>query len=110
MMPVLKTCSRVRFYVSGLGSENDVHSVNFDGQVAVEEGVSAETFLVLPSTMRTIDLIPRQEGDWSLHSNAVEHAVGGERAKITVVKGSDACKAPSNALGKKRTFFISVGF
>jgi hypothetical protein len=107
-MPVLQTCSRVRFYIAALGSENDIHTVTLGGQEASEDGHVSQSFLFLPATMRTIDFVPRVSGSFILHSNGAEHYVGGEKAKLTVRGSNAACRVPSNAGGKQRTFYIAV--
>ena len=105
----LQTCQRVRWYVSCLGSEADVHTVDFDCQIVQEATVRDDTFVFLPSTMRTIDYVPRKAGTWIFHSNANEHQILGEQTMVEVIAGSDSsCSIPSNAGGNKRDFYISA--
>ena len=105
----LQTCQRVRWYVTCLGSESDVHTVDFDGQIVQEALVRDDTFMFLPSTMRTIDYIPRKAGTWIFHSNANEHQILGEQTMVNVTIGQDSsCAVPSNAGGNKRDFYIAA--
>eukprot|EP00042_Codosiga_hollandica_P042578 m.393654 g.393654 ORF g.393654 m.393654 type:complete len:1125 (+) comp56357_c0_seq7:539-3913(+) len=108
----LQTCKRVRWYVSALGSENDMHTVSWDGQVVNEPPSThnADTLLLLAASMRSVDHVPvKFNTSWIFQANADDLSLLGETAKVTVSRGpSSACLPPSTQANPKRTFYIAA--
>ena len=49
------------------GNEVDVHTVHFHGNVLAERGRHMDSFRMLPSVIRTTDLVADNPGTWLLH-------------------------------------------
>lgn len=55
------------------GNEVDVHTVHFHGNVFVERGRHLDSFRMLPSVIRTTDLIADNPGTWLMHCHVRSH-------------------------------------
>ncbi len=91
---------RVRWYLFGLGSEQDIHTAHWHGLRLIEEGRRrTDTVELLPATMKVADMIADNPGDWLLHCHVAEHMREGMFARVTV-HGRDTVgvdRAPARA-------------
>jgi hypothetical protein len=76
---------RVRWYLFGLGSENDQHTAHWHGLRVVEEGRRGTDVVdLLPGTMKTADMLADNPGQWLFHCHVSEHMANGMFARVTV--------------------------
>jgi FtsP/CotA-like multicopper oxidase with cupredoxin domain len=88
---------RVRWYVFGLGSEDDFHAAHWHGLRVVEEGRRrTDVVELLPATMKVADMVADNPGTWLLHCHVAEHMMEGMFARVVV---HNKGVAPSAAAG-----------
>jgi hypothetical protein len=76
---------RVRWYLFGLGSENDQHTAHWHGLRVVEEGRRrTDTVELLPGSMKVADMVADNPGQWLFHCHVAEHMANGMFARVTV--------------------------
>ena len=76
---------RVRWYLFGLGSEDDFHTAHWHGLRVLEDGRRrTDTVELLPGTMKVADMIADNPGQWLFHCHVAEHMTEGMFARVTV--------------------------
>src|SRR5215467_4835832 len=80
----MKRGERVRWYVIGLGNENDLHTVHWHGNTALARGSRVDTVDVLPATTQVVDMQPDDAGTWLLHCHVADHMSGGMMTRYSV--------------------------
>jgi manganese oxidase len=76
---------RVRWYLFGLGSEQDFHTAHWHGQRVLEEGRRrTDVIELLPASMKVADLLADNPGDWLFHCHVADHMREGMFARLTV--------------------------
>jgi manganese oxidase len=91
---------RVRWYVFGLGSEEDLHSAHWHGLRVIEDGRRrTDTVELLPASMKVADMVADDPGNWLFHCHVEEHMAGGMFARVTVYPKDQpgASRAPEKA-------------
>jgi hypothetical protein len=91
---------KVRWYLFGLGSEQDFHTAHWHGLRVVEEGRrQTDVVELLPATMKTADMLADNPGSWLFHCHVADHMMEGMFARVIVhAKGSTGVnRAPSHA-------------
>ncbi len=89
---------RVRWYLFGLGSENDFHTAHWHGMRIVEgpERRAGDVVELLPATMKLADMVADNPGSWLFHCHIGEHMKEGMFARF-VVKAKGAARAGNPA-------------
>lgn len=85
---VMEVDEHVTWYVMGLGSEDDYHTVHFHGQTYVHRTAKShrgDVVEVFPGTYETVDMYTDNPGTWLLHCHVMPHLVRGMEAKYAVV-------------------------
>jgi FtsP/CotA-like multicopper oxidase with cupredoxin domain len=80
----MRVGERVRWYVIGLGNENDLHTVHWHGGTALHRGSRLDTIDVFPATTQVVDMRPDNAGTWLLHCHVADHMAGGMMTRYTV--------------------------
>ena len=76
---------RVRWYLFGLGSEQDFHTAHWHGLRVIEEGRRrTDVVELLPATMKVADLAADNPGTWLFHCHVAEHMREGMFARLTI--------------------------
>ena len=76
---------RVRWYLLGLGSENDLHTPHWHGLRVMEDGKRrTDTVELLPASMKVADMVADNPGDWLFHCHVADHMANGMFALVTV--------------------------
>ncbi|HXI31460.1 MAG TPA: multicopper oxidase domain-containing protein [Vicinamibacterales bacterium] len=76
---------RVRWYLFGLGSEQDVHTAHWHGLRVIEEGRRRTDVVdLLPATMKVADMVADNAGTWLFHCHVAEHMMEGMFAPLVV--------------------------
>ncbi len=86
---------RVRWYLFGLGSEEDFHTAHWHGLTVVEDNRRrTDVVELLPASMRVADMVASNPGNWLFHCHVAEHMSEGMFALMTI--------HPSNAPGASK--------
>jgi len=91
---------RVRWYLFGLGSEQDLHTAHWHGLRAVEDGRRrTDSVELLPASMKVADTVADNPGSWLFHCHVEEHMSEGMFARVTVYPKAHpgASSAPEKA-------------
>ncbi len=81
---VMKKGERVRWYVMGMGTEVDLHTPHWHGNVVTLSGMHMDVIELLPASMKVVDMVPDNPGVWLLHCHVNDHIVAGMQATFTV--------------------------
>jgi manganese oxidase len=80
---------RVRWYLLGFGTEVDLHSVHWHGEVVKLEGRSyVDVVDLLPAVAKVADMVPDNPGTWLLHCHVADHMMAGMYTTYTVTPAS----------------------
>jgi len=77
--------TQIRWYVLGLGTETDLHSVHWHGHTMQYGGHRVDVVQNMPATGVTVDMYADHVGEWLLHCHVNEHLEGGMMAKYEIV-------------------------
>jgi manganese oxidase len=91
---------RVRWYLFGLGSEEDFHTAHWHGLRVTEEGRRrTDVVELLPASMKVADMAADNPGTWLMHCHVAEHMMEGMFARFIIhPKGAaGASRAPHDA-------------
>jgi manganese oxidase len=81
---VMHRGDRVRWYVIGLGNENDIHTAHWHGNTVLHRGSRIDTVNVFPATTEVVDMRPDNVGTWLFHCHVTDHMAGGMMTRYTV--------------------------
>ena len=91
---------KVRWYLFGLGSEEDFHTAHWHGLRVTEDGRRrTDVVELLPASMKVADMQADNPGSWLFHCHVAEHMLEGMFAQFVVhPKGAKgASTAPGEA-------------
>ena len=74
----------VRWYVIGLGSDNDLHTPHWHGQTVSVAGRRTDVVEVTPATSVVADMVPDNPGTWMFHCHVTDHFEAGMTALYRV--------------------------
>lgn len=81
----MKEGERVRWYLFGLGSEQDFHTAHWHGLRVLEEGRRrTDVVELLPASMKVADMVADNPGSWLMHCHVSEHMKSGMFARVRV--------------------------
>jgi manganese oxidase len=76
---------RVRWYLFGLGDENDNHTAHWHGLRVIEEARHrTDVVELLPASMKVADMVADNPGSWLFHCHVAEHMQEGMFARVIV--------------------------
>jgi hephaestin len=75
---------KVRWYVMDLGTEVDLHTPHWHGNVITSMGMRNDMLQLLPGSMMVADMQPDDPGAWLLHCHVNDHIIAGMQALYTV--------------------------
>ena len=76
---------RVRWYVSALGSETDLHTPHWHGaKLQLDQRSYLDVIELLPGSMKVADMIARNPGVWMLHCHVNDHMAAGMYTTYTI--------------------------
>ena len=81
---VMKTNTHVRWYVIGMGTEDDVHTPHWHGNTLLMDGMRTDMVDLLPMSMKVLDMYPDNTGTWLYHCHVNDHLQAGMIALYTV--------------------------
>jgi hephaestin len=80
----VKNGERVRWYLMAMGTEVDLHTPHWHGNVVTAMGMRTDVVSLLPATMITADMKPDAPGTWLFHCHVADHISAGMQALFTV--------------------------
>jgi manganese oxidase len=91
---------RVRWYLFGLGSEEDFHTAHWHGLTVLEENYRrTDVVELLPASMKIADMLADNPGAWLFHCHVAEHMTRGMFANMVIhpKNSPGASREPSKA-------------
>lgn len=91
---------RVRWYLIGLGTEQDIHTAHWHGERVMEEGRRrTDVVELLPASVKVADFLADNPGRWLFHCHVGDHMSEGMYARFVIYPKSapDAPKNPAQA-------------
>jgi hephaestin len=74
----------VRWYLMGMGTEVDLHTPHWHGNVVTVNGMRTDVVSLLPATMVVADMRPDDPGTWLFHCHVSDHIAAGMQALFQV--------------------------
>jgi hypothetical protein len=68
---------RVRWYLIGLGNENDIHTADWHGNTVLHRVSRTDTVELFPATTEAVNMRPDNVGTWLFHCHVTDHMAGG---------------------------------
>jgi FtsP/CotA-like multicopper oxidase with cupredoxin domain len=75
---------RVRWYITDLGSEVDLHTPHWHGAKLLMGGSYVDVVELLPGSMKVADMVARNPGVWMLHCHVNDHMTAGMYTTYTI--------------------------
>ena len=75
---------RVRWYLLGMGGEQDLHTVHWHGKTTSFRGRHTDVVELLPGSMAVADMLADNPGTWILHCHVGDHMHAGMLATFTI--------------------------
>jgi manganese oxidase len=76
---------RVRWYVMGMGTEVDLHTPHWHGNVVTVGGMRMDVVNLLPASMVVADMVPDNPGVWLFHCHVNDHISAGMMTRYQVL-------------------------
>jgi manganese oxidase len=77
---------RVRWYLIGLGNENDIHTAHWHDNTVLRRGSRTDTVELFPATTEVVDMHPDNVGTWLFHCHVTDHMAGGMVTRYRVTE------------------------
>ena len=81
---VMKSGERVRWYLLGMGNEQDLHTFHWHGKTLRAPGRRTDVIELLPGSMVTADMRADNPGTWMLHCHVADHFDAGMYGTFTI--------------------------
>jgi manganese oxidase len=81
---VMRQGERVRWYLLGMGSEQDLHTAHWHGKTVSDRLRTTDLIELLPGSMVTVDMLADNPGTWLFHCHVAEHMESGMMATYTI--------------------------
>jgi manganese oxidase len=82
----MRAGERVRWYLIGLGNENDIHTAHWHGATVLRRGSRADTVELFPATTEVVDMRPDDVGTWMFHCHVADHMAAGMMTRYSVLE------------------------
>jgi hephaestin len=76
---------RVRWYLMGMGTEVDLHTLHWHGNTVTMAGMRMDVVNLLPASMVTADMVPDAPGAWLFHCHVNDHVTAGMQTRYPVL-------------------------
>ncbi|MGI0007499.1 MAG: multicopper oxidase domain-containing protein [Nitrosotalea sp.] len=73
----MKVNTHVRWYVTDVGTEVDLHTPHWHGNTLLQDGMRTDMVELLPMSMKTLDMYPDNAGTWLYHCHVNDHILAG---------------------------------
>uniref|UniRef100_A0A8C9V2M8 ferroxidase n=1 Tax=Scleropages formosus TaxID=113540 RepID=A0A8C9V2M8_SCLFO len=84
---ILMEGDRVDWYLLGMGSEVDMHTVHFHGETFTYKTNwthRSDVFELFPGTFQTVSMVARNPGNWLMHCHVADHILAGMETTFTI--------------------------
>jgi hypothetical protein len=81
---VMKKGERVRWYLLGMGDEQDIHTPHWHGKTVTDGGRNTDVIELLPASMVAVDMVADNPGTWMFHCQVSDHMEAGMTAVYTI--------------------------
>jgi FtsP/CotA-like multicopper oxidase with cupredoxin domain len=81
---MMKKGDKVRWYLLGMGSEQDLHTPHWHGKTVTDGRRNLDVVELLPGSMATVDMIADNPGTWMFHCHVADHMESGMMAVYTI--------------------------
>jgi hypothetical protein len=81
---VMKQGQKVRWYLLGMGNEQDLHTPHWHGKTVSDKMRTADVIELLPGSMVTVDMLADNPGTWLFHCHVADHMEAGMMATYTI--------------------------
>ncbi|HEU4683960.1 MAG TPA: multicopper oxidase domain-containing protein [Nitrospira sp.] len=82
----MRNGERVRWYVLGMGNEQDLHTVHWHGKTVDAYGRHTDVIEILPASMVTVTMTADNPGTWLYHCHVDEHLRSGMHTRFTIIE------------------------
>jgi hypothetical protein len=80
----MKNGERVRWYLLGMGNEQDIHTPHWHGKTVSDGRRNTDVVELLPGSMVTVDMAADNPGTWMFHCHVSDHMESGMAAVYTI--------------------------
>ncbi|KAG2457280.1 HEPHL protein, partial [Polypterus senegalus] len=101
---VMTQGEKTEWYLLGMGSEVDLHTVHFHAQtfiVKTDQEHRADVYDLFPGTFQTIELMAGNPGTWLLHCHVNDHIHAGMETVFTVLNRGAVQEMTVDFFGKE---------
>jgi FtsP/CotA-like multicopper oxidase with cupredoxin domain len=84
-MITMRKGQRVRWYVMAMGTEVDLHTPHWHGNVVTVGGMRMDVVNLLPASMVVGDMVPDDVGTWLFHCHVNDHISAGMLTRYEVL-------------------------
>ena len=74
---IMKKDDKVRWHLLGMGTEVDIHTPHWHGEVVSNHGIYTDVVELLPATMLSVDMLAENVGQWLYHCHVTDHITAG---------------------------------
>ncbi|KAJ8033736.1 Hephaestin-like protein [Holothuria leucospilota] len=109
-LPGLEMCfgDRVEWNIFSTGTEVDVHSITFYGNVLTYKGHVEKTIAITPAITTNAIMLARNQGTWIVTSDVTTHFLAGMQALYTINSCGWTPTVPEGLDGEVRRYFIAA--
>lgn len=109
-LPGLDIClgEKVAWHIMGIGTEIDVHTVNFHGNVLELRNHRVDTLSLTPAVVSSADMVATNPGTWLAKSHVVTHNTAGAQVLYRVNPDCGPGVPDVPLSGQTREYFIGV--
>jgi len=80
----VKAGSHVRWYLMGMGGEQDLHTPHLNGKTVEYQNRHVDVIELLPASTATVDMLADNPGTWLFHCQVTDHMEAGMMATYTI--------------------------
>jgi len=80
----VKAGSHVRWYLMGMGGEQDLHTPHWHGKTVEYQNRHVDVIELLPASTATVDMLADNPGTWLFHCQVTDHMEAGMMATYTI--------------------------
>jgi len=88
---VMKQGQKVRWYLLGMGGEQDLHTPHWHGKTVTDGRRITDVIELLPASMVTVDMVADNPGTWMFHCQVSDHMESGMTAVYTIYRSPVGC-------------------
>ena len=74
---VMKKGEKIRWHLIGMGTEVDIHTPHWHGEVVSHRGIYTDVVELLPASMLSVEMLAENSGQWLYHCHVTDHISAG---------------------------------